>query len=91
MPPLPAAAGGGPGQTSFIRLDVRLSVKLPHVSHQWTTPDVTKLCGLPPPKVLPPLSAARVVNGFVPVPSHLEVANLIQDVDLVLQAMQSKQ
>ena len=91
MPPLPAAAGGGPGQTSFIRLDVRLSAKLPHVSHQWTVPDVTKLCFLPPPIVLPPLSAARVVNGFVPVPLHLEVANLIQDVDLVLHAVQSQQ
>lgn len=91
MPPLPAAAGGGPGQTSFIRLDVRLSAKLPHVSHQWTAPDVTKLCFLPPSTVLPPLSAARIVNGFAPAPSHLVVANLTQEVDLVLQAVHSQQ
>ena len=91
MPPLPAAAGGGPGHIFVIRLDVRLSAKLPHVSHHWTVPDVTRLCFLPLPMVLPPLSAARLVNGFVHVPLHLEEASLIQDVDLVLHAVQSQQ
>ena len=56
-----------------------------------TVPDVTRLCLLLLPAAMPPLSAAMVANGFLPMPLHLGVANLIQDVDLVLQAVQSQQ
>ena len=91
MPPLPAAAGGGPGHASIIRLDVRLSAKQPHVSHQRTVPDVTRLCFLPPPSVPRPTSAASEVRALVLVTSHLEVASLIQEVDLPLHEVHSQQ
>ena len=90
MPPFPAAAGGGPGQASCILLEVRLSAKHPHVSHQFTVPDVTNVCFLPPPPFFKPSVATSLVNTLALVPSHFDVASFDQEVDLPLQAVHSQ-
>ena len=91
MPPFPAAAGGGPGQASCILLEVRLSAKHPHVSHQCTVPDVTSVCFLPPPPFFKPSAATSLVNTLALAPSHFAVASFIYEVDLPLQAVHSQQ
>ena len=74
-----------------MRFDVRLSPWVPHVSHHCTVPDSIKLCLLPPSTGLLITVAATVVNGFAPVPLHLEVARFTHEVDLVLHLVQSQQ
>ena len=91
MPPFPAAAGGGPGHASCILLEVRLSAKQSHVSHQWTVPDVTNACVLPPSSFLRPSTAATLVNALALEPSNLEVASFNQEVDLPLQVVHNQQ
>ena len=90
MPPFPAAAGGGPGQQSIIRCEVRLSAKHPHVSHQVTVPEVIRRCLLPVPTLSTMASAAMRLTALLFVLSHFDVASFAQDVDLVLQVEQSQ-
>ena len=95
-PPVPTAlclmeAGGGPGQQSFIRCDVRLSAKQPHVSHHTTVPAVISRCLLPLPASPCSPPAAMRVRALALESLHLEVASLAQDVDLPLHLEQSQQ
>ena len=91
MPPLPAAAGGGPGQPFIMRCDVRLSAYVPHVSHHCTVPDSIRMCLLSPTTGLQSIVAAIVASGFAPVPLHLEVAKSTHEVDLALHLVHSQQ
>ena len=90
MPPFPAAAGGGPGQLSTIRLDVRLSAKHPQVSHHTTVPAVMSKCFLPTPSLPPMASDAMRLTALLLELSHFDVASLAQAEDLHLYLVQSQ-
>ena len=98
MPPLPAAAGGGPGQALVIRFDVRLSAYVPHVSHHCNVPDSIRLCLLPPLHPASETEACRAgvfanppTTGFGPPPGHFLVANFTREADLALHLVHSQQ
>ena len=85
------AAGGGPGQQPLIRFDVRLSEKLPHVSHHSTVPALMIVCLLPLPTKPCSLITAAGTTQLILAVLHLEVASLAHDVDLLLQRVQIQQ